>query len=521
MIETIKKKLMKKIFTVCILLALFCLSGIIKAQIPTKGLVAYYPFNGNANDESGNGKNGTVIGANLSSDRFGNANSAYIFDGNSGTERYISSNIGQHDTISFVAWFKSPYPTTYYPTIMSYGGGSNRLAIQIMGNHPIYINNGNIGKFSAQSGISGDVWSKTNTADNNWHFIVASFIPNDSIFLYIDHQLKTATAYNSINPTDGSLFIGRQITEPGAPQTHETHFNGSIDDLRIYNRVLNTTEISSLYKEGTCTAPQPHVNDTSLCGGGVTILKASAGTNYIWYSVPAGGTQINSGSTYTTPFLTATTTYYVSNYDGTCESERDTVTVTVNSLPSLTINPIVDYVNINANPVSLSGSQIGGLFSGVGITGNSFNPANAGLGLKKIHYSYIDGNGCSKTVNDNIIVFDTTGIICSEIIHVAVTDTLIIDVTLSGTNPPNNTNTIKVFPNPTNDHITISFGDFSSMVGYKLVITNSLGQVVFTTPINQQSSYVDLSTWSSNGIYFIQIIDAENNTIENRKIILQ
>ncbi len=46
------------------------------------GLVAYYPFNGNADDESGNGNDGTVNGATLSTDRNGNANSAYNFDGN-------------------------------------------------------------------------------------------------------------------------------------------------------------------------------------------------------------------------------------------------------------------------------------------------------------------------------------------------------------------------------------------------------------------------------------------------------
>ncbi|MBF0574179.1 MAG: hypothetical protein HQK69_10565 [Desulfamplus sp.] len=45
------------------------------------GLVAYYPFNGNANDESGNGNNGTVDGATMTADRNGNANSAYSFDG--------------------------------------------------------------------------------------------------------------------------------------------------------------------------------------------------------------------------------------------------------------------------------------------------------------------------------------------------------------------------------------------------------------------------------------------------------
>jgi hypothetical protein len=45
------------------------------------GLVAHYPFNGNANDESGNGNNGTVNGATLTTDRFGNMNKAYSFDG--------------------------------------------------------------------------------------------------------------------------------------------------------------------------------------------------------------------------------------------------------------------------------------------------------------------------------------------------------------------------------------------------------------------------------------------------------
>jgi hypothetical protein len=59
------------------------------------------------------------------------------------------------------------------------------------------------------------------------------------------------------------------------------------------------------------------------------------------------------------------------------------------------------------------------------------------------------------------------------------------------------------------------------MNGYTLKITNSIGQIVFTTPVNQQSSYVDLSTWGGNGIYFVQIIDTQNNTIENRKIVLQ
>src|SRR5271170_1089907 len=66
----------------------------------TNGLVAYYPFSGNANDASGNGNNGTVYGASLTTDRLGNSNSAYSFDG---IGNYISTadiNLSEEATIS-------------------------------------------------------------------------------------------------------------------------------------------------------------------------------------------------------------------------------------------------------------------------------------------------------------------------------------------------------------------------------------------------------------------------------------
>ena len=76
-----KKFLLTSIATISFLLVF--------AQVPTNGLVAYYPFNGNANDATGNGNNGTVNGATLTSDRFGNSNSAYDFNG---VDNHISIN---------------------------------------------------------------------------------------------------------------------------------------------------------------------------------------------------------------------------------------------------------------------------------------------------------------------------------------------------------------------------------------------------------------------------------------------
>ena len=72
-----------------------------------------------------------------------------------------------------------------------------------------------------------------------------------------------------------------------------------------------------------------------------------------------------------------------------------------------------------------------------------------------------------------------------------------------------------------NDHITIDYGNFSIMNGYQLKIENSIGQQVFQTNISQQSDYLSLNNWGGSGIYFVYIIDAQGNTIDIRKIVLQ
>ena len=71
-----------------LLLITICISSVsfgqVPSYVPTNGLVGWWGFNGNANDESGNGNNGTVNGPTLTNDRFGNPNSAYDFDGSTG-----------------------------------------------------------------------------------------------------------------------------------------------------------------------------------------------------------------------------------------------------------------------------------------------------------------------------------------------------------------------------------------------------------------------------------------------------
>ena len=105
---------------------------------------------------------------------------------------------------------------------------------------------------------------------------------------------------------------------------------------------------------------------------------------------------------------------------------------------------------------------------------------------------------------------------------ITVTDTLIINTNLTNLDPVSFTNTIKIFPNPTNDHITVNYGsNYASLSGYTLKITNSLGQNVYNTSIAQQSTVIDLNSWSGNGVYFVYLIDPQSNIVEVRKIVLQ
>jgi hypothetical protein len=112
----------------------------------------------------------------------------------------------------------------------------------------------------------------------------------------------------------------------------------------------------------------------------------------------------------------------------------------------------------------------------------------------------------------NVTVYDT--------LLTTVTDTLIINTTLS-LPAPNNENTILIYPNPASDHITIDNGNFTAMAGYTIKIENNAGQQVFQSLINQAQFYVDLSTWTGNGLYFVHLIDPQNNTVTVRKIVLQ
>jgi hypothetical protein len=146
-----------------------------------------------------------------------------------------------------------------------------------------------------------------------------------------------------------------------------------------------------------------------------------------------------------------------------------------------------------------------------------------------------NGSGCTfyDTITTHISVYDTTHVTVYDTItthqtvfdtvttYLSVNDTLKIDVNLTGIAPPNNTNQVTVYPNPAKDHLLVNLGNYISMNGYTVKITNALGQIVFNQPVNQQQFNIDLSTWGGAGNYILYILDS-NQTIKSQKqIVLQ
>ena len=167
-----------------------------------------------------------------------------------------------------------------------------------------------------------------------------------------------------------------------------------------------------------------------------------------------------------------------------------------------------------SNPLNLGWQNISDNSSYTGSVTNTLSVLNTTISnLNQPFRAIVNSGGCIDTSSvANIIIGDT----CLT----TVTDTLIINTTLS-LPAPNNENTILIYPNPASDHITIDNGNYTAMAGYTIKIENNAGQQVFQNLINQSQFYIDLSTWSGNGLYYVHLLDPQGNTVTIRKIVLQ
>jgi len=208
------------------------------------GLIAYYPFSGDANDASGNGFNGTIVGSILSSDQFDNPNNTYQFNG---TSDYIDT-IPAHlipSSISFSAWV---YPTRLLENGMQIFGSIESASGGKDGINGSYGGNGNLIKFSCYQNnlLVGQTVTTLTTALplNIWSHVV--FILNDTneASIYVDGDVVGSENFSTACDThDRTLMIGKSV------RSQNQSFEGKIDEVRIYDRALTTAEVQQIYNE--------------------------------------------------------------------------------------------------------------------------------------------------------------------------------------------------------------------------------------------------------------------------------
>jgi hypothetical protein len=434
---------MKKIFLLLFTLLSVSSYSQIPTQVPTNGLVAYYGFNGNTSNSVNALHNGIPHHISLTTDRFGNPNSAYQFNG---TNSYINIGTIHSPSFTYSAW-------VYVDTIIKMSSIISRLS-DFYGNNNAEVNidstnifGGSIGyQYYISTGLnsaSGPYSSMFNPASNtqnylnnkSWYHLSLSYDDNSRLSsIYLNGTLITRN--NTIPSSDVgyqliyiwkasyqydssvSMYIGAR---PSINNNVGNFFHGKIDDIAIYNKALPDSSIYNLYMvsyPGT-------INDTI----------------------------------YDTITITINDTIHHQVYDTTHITMYDSLTIyTHDTLWS----HITDTINLGT-------------------------------------------------------YYDTTYV--TMIDTLLNSDTLFISINTGISN--NSWNTIKIYPNPTSDHIYINCGKYPKMNGYSIKITNTLGQIVFQNNISQPFFYIPLSNFGGPGTYFVQFYDNNGNLKDNKQIILQ
>lgn len=216
------------------------------------GLIAYYPFSGNAQDSSGNGNHGTVNGATLTSDRFNRPSMAYNFDGINDHVLVSNSATLNPTSISISCWIQNTSLATNSSSsakaIISKWYGQT-TCLNLADNYNLQLSE--LGGNSVIAGVTSKNPLITTSLNSNysslniWSHIVFIHDENSGQYLFINGvKIKSNTVSGKLCSTSNVLLIGCD----NGLGTFNRYFGGKIDDLRIYNRVLNEKEVEYLLK---------------------------------------------------------------------------------------------------------------------------------------------------------------------------------------------------------------------------------------------------------------------------------
>ena len=223
-----------------------------------EGLMGYWPLDGNANDLSGNGNHGLVSTPIPTDDRFGNPNSAYLFDGVN--DRIVipsSESLNPVDQLTISFWFQFDKTTANWSPII-FKGGVQRLedaanleyAVWLWLNESPFFHLASAGDNSFQHALG----SNTTLSSEKWFFFTGVIDRRNHVMkVYINGELDRHKhdSYSSFNTNDDQLEFGGT----GDSGTFRP-FSGVLDEVRLYNRALSDSEVRQLF-DGKDVPPPP------------------------------------------------------------------------------------------------------------------------------------------------------------------------------------------------------------------------------------------------------------------------
>jgi uncharacterized protein (TIGR02145 family) len=348
---------MKHFYHFLMILFIFCFTTKLYSQsvpsyVPTNGLVGWWGFNGNANDQSGNNNIGSILGGSFANDRNGLLNSA-LFLPNLGDYSIVNNTTPPFNNFELSAsvWLKIPNQYIYSTLTVIRNGvpQTNGFILMIDQNHGYGVNNYSV-IFLVGNGTG--VSFITNQSElGQWSQLTSTY-DGSSIKIYLNGILKASQTFNlSLNCPNNNLIFGKW-DNPSTPSVTSR----LLDDIGIWNRALTQQEITNLYNAQSCqvnVTSQPQNQSTSP-NRNVTFSLSSSDSNstYQWQTDMGLSFQnlTNAGqySGVNTSSLTVSNTSLQNNNQlfrcivSTTQCGRDTsdvVTLSVNSASSTTNIP--------------------------------------------------------------------------------------------------------------------------------------------------------------------------------------
>jgi PKD repeat protein len=227
-----------------------------------KGLIAYYPFNGNSIDMTGNGHDGVSMNAVLTTDRFGNRNSAYSFNGTSSAIEVKDKpdlRLSQTDFTINLWTMLNDYDASHVSSLLMkrFFGLNNGWVMSVNGYAALAtpINSVGTSLFIVSGG--GDPYAVGNkkVVLNTWCMLSTVYnLKQKTISFYFNGKLDRVVP-NMPSPngsTNANLLIGSDNFNTGSTGYH---INGKIDDIGFYNRILSEQEINRIYFNSNTSNP--------------------------------------------------------------------------------------------------------------------------------------------------------------------------------------------------------------------------------------------------------------------------